>query len=93
MLDQQDRGMKSLELEGKVVTKHIPKIETSVPEIYTDLSHSNYLGGESVHVCIPLCTHVYIIVYTRVHYLALSISPVPPSSMSLSRPTPRHSRD
>ena len=45
--------MKSLELEGKVVTKHIPKIETSVPEIYTDLSHSHYLRGESVHVCIP----------------------------------------
>ena len=53
VLDQQDRAMKSLEFEGKVVTKHIPKIETSVPETYTDLSHSHYLRGESVHVCIP----------------------------------------
>ena len=31
VLDQQDRAMKSLEFEGKVVEMHTPKIETSVP--------------------------------------------------------------
>ena len=44
-----------------------------------------YLRGKSVHVCIPLCTHVYTLVYPRVHYLALSMSPVDLSRMSISR--------
>ena len=40
-------------------------------EVYT-----YYLGEKSVHVGIQMCTRVYTIVYTRVHYLALSMSSV-----------------
>ena len=37
----------------------------------------------SIHVCTQLYTHVYTTVYTRVHYLALSMSPVGYSSYGL----------
>ena len=39
-------------------------------------SYTHYLGGESIHVCTLLYTHVYTVVYKRVHYSALDMSPV-----------------
>ena len=48
---------------------------------------------KSVHVCIPLCTHVYTIVYTRVHTFALSMFALGLSLVQFSGLTPRHSRD
>ena len=44
-----------------------------------------YLGGKSVHVCTQLYTHVYTFVYTRVHNIALGMSSVGLSRMSISR--------
>ena len=44
-----------------------------------------YLGGKSVHVFTQLYTHVYTFVYTRVHNIALGMSSVAPSCMSVSR--------
>ena len=55
-------------------------------EVYT-----YYLGEKSVHVGIQMCTHVYTIVYTRVHYLALSMSSVGLSYVPSSGLTPRRS--
>ncbi len=40
---------------------------------------------------IQMCTHVYTIVYTRVHYLALSMSSVGLSYVPFSGLTPRRS--
>jgi len=45
---------------------------------------TSYRGGMSIHVCTQLYTHVYTTVYTRVHYLALSISSVGLTCMSVS---------
>lgn len=39
-------------------------------------SYTHYLGRESIHVGTLLCTHVYTVVYKRVHYSALDMSPV-----------------
>lgn len=39
-------------------------------------SYTHYLGGENIHVCTLLYTHVYTVVYKRVHYIALGMSPV-----------------
>ena len=44
-------------------------------------AYPSYLGGVSIHVCTLLYTHVYTVIYTRVHYLALSISPLALSRM------------
>ena len=41
---------------------------------------------KSIHVCIPLCTHVYTTVYTRVHNIALGMSLVAISPRSISPP-------
>ena len=71
--------------EDEVSEGHPP--DTEIPTLYRYIYqvHSSYLGGRSVHVCTLLYTHVYTIVYLRVHYHALGMS-----SVGLSqRPHPR----
>ncbi len=47
-------------------------------------ANTSYRGGMSVHVCTLQYTHVYTTVYTRIHYLALSMSSVGLACMSVS---------
>ena len=47
-----------------------------MPEVSPYQAYTYYLRGKSVHVCIPQYTHLYTSVYTRVHYLALSMCSV-----------------
>lgn len=64
-------------------------------------SYIHYLGGESIHVCTLLYTHVYTVVYKRVHCSALGMSPVEllltacrePSQSYSSGLMPRHTED
>ena len=85
--------MKSLEVEDNVVKGPTPRKETSVPQVQIYQAYTYYLGEKSIHVCIPQCTHVYTSVYTRVHNLALSMSPQPPFRISIPRANARCSRD
>ena len=68
--------MESLESEGKVAEEPTPEIAIPTPrrKIYRASTHC--LEGESVHVCTQLYTCVYTLVYSRVHYFALGISPI-----------------
>ena len=61
------------------------RVEVSVSQVLGCQIYTSYLGGKSIHVCIPLCTHVYTTVYKRVHNIALGMSPLGLSGMCFSR--------
>ena len=67
--------MESLEPEGKVAEEPTPEIAIPTPRRKIYRASTHYLEAESVHACTLLYTHVYTTVYTRLHKIALGMSP------------------